>query len=185
MDDGHFTLDKLLNRTEQDLQKIDTDKKELSRLLKENEALKKEMLHVMDKERHKQEVERLKHQNKIAEEKFAYLKDMERRLKAMVIEWRKAEDKDKVVKMIAALLFNQKEKMIKEGQEKKVNEKFIEVNGEIKVGDKVKMKQNWQVGVLKEIRGKKAIVQLGVIPITVEMNDLVLVKDKDTVGKSA
>lgn len=185
VDDGHFTLDKLLNRTEQDLQKIDTDKKELSRLLKENEALKKEMLHVMDKERHKQEVERLKHQNKIAEEKFAYLKDMERRLKAMVIEWRKAEDKDKVVKMIAALLFNQKEKMIKEGQEKKVNEKFIEVNGEIKVGDKVKMKQNRQVGVLKEIRGKKAIVQLGVIPITVEMNDLVLVKDKDTVGKSA
>lgn len=185
VDDGHFTLDKLLNRTEQDLQKIDTDKKELSRLLKENEALKKEMLHVMDKERHKQEVERLKHQNKIAEEKFAYLKDMERRLKAMVIEWRKAEDKDKVVKMIAALLFNQKEKMIKERQEKKVNEKFIEVNGEIKVGDKVKMKQNRQVGVLKEIRGKKAIVQLGVIPITVEMNDLVLVKDKDTVGKSA
>ncbi len=50
--------------------------------------------------------------------------------------------------------------------------------GEIKVGDKVKMKQNRQVGVVKEIRGKKAIVQLGVIPITVEMNDLVLVKDK-------
>ena len=34
---------------------------------------------------------------------------MERRLKAMVIEWRKTEDKDAVVKMIQALLFNQKE----------------------------------------------------------------------------
>ncbi len=179
VDDDHFTLDKLLNRTEQDLQQIDTDKKELQRLLKENERLKKEMLHVMDKERHKQEVERLKHQNKIAEEKFAYLKDMERRLKAMVIEWRKAEDKDKVVKMIAALLFNQKEKMIKEKQEKKQNEKFIEVTGEVKVGDKVKMKQNRQVGILKEIRGKKAIVQLGAVPLTVSLQDLSLVLEKD------
>ena len=182
VDDDHFTLDKLLNRTEQDLQKIDIDKKELNRLLKENETLKKEMLHVMDKERHKQEVERLKHQNKIAEEKFAYLKDMERRLKAMVIEWRKAEDKDKVVKMIAALLFNQKEKMVKEKQEKKINEKFIEISGEVKVGDKVKMRQNRQVGVVKEIRGKKAIVQLGVIPITVNMADLSIVLEKDAAG---
>ncbi len=69
------------------------------------------MQQVMDKEKHLQEVERLKEQNKISEEKIAYLKDMERRLKAMVIEWRKAEDKDKVVKMIHALLFNQKEKI--------------------------------------------------------------------------
>jgi DNA mismatch repair protein MutS2 len=182
VDEDHFTLDKLLNRTEQDLQKIDTDKKELNRLLKENETLKKEMLHVMNKERHQQEIERLKHQNKIAEEKFAYLKDMERRLKAMVIEWRKAEDKNKVVKMIHALLFNQKEKMVTEKQQKKLNEKFIEISGEIKVGDKVKMKQNRQVGVLKEIRGKKAIVQLGVIPLTVSLQDLSLVQEKDTAG---
>lgn len=182
VDEDHFTLDKLLNRTEQDLQKIDADKKELHRLLKENEVLKKEMLQVMDKERHKQEVERLKHQNKIAEEKFAYLKDMERRLKAMVIEWRKAEDKDKVVKMIHALLFNQKEKIVTEKQQKKLNEKFVEIPGEVKVGVKVKMKQNRQVGTVKEIRGKKAIVQLGVVPITVGLNDLVVVVDKPGEG---
>lgn len=182
VDEDHFTLDKLLNRTEQDLQKIDTDKKELQRLLKENERLKKEMQQVMDKELHRQEIERLKHQNKIAEEKFAYLKDMERRLKAMVIEWRKAEDKDKVVKMIHALLFNQKEKMVKEKNEKKLNEKFIEVAGEVKVGDKVKMKQNRQVGTVKEIRGKKAIVQLGVIPLTVSLQDLSLVLERDAAG---
>jgi len=178
VDEDHFTLDKLLNRTEQDLQKIDQDKKELQRLLRENERLKKEMQQVMDKERHRQEVEKLKHQNRISEEKMAYVKDMERRLKSMVIEWRKAEDKDKVVKMIHALLFNQKEKMVKEKQDKKISEKFIEVSGEVKVGDKVKMKQNRQVGTVKEIRGKKAIVQLGVIPITVSLEDLSLVQEK-------
>jgi DNA mismatch repair protein MutS2 len=180
VDEDHFTLDKLLNRTEQDLQQIDIDKKELQRLLKENEKLKKEMLQVMNKERHQQEVERLKHQNKISEDKLAYLKDMERRLKAMVIEWRKAEDKDKVVKMIHALLFNQKEKMVTEKHQKKLNEKFIEIDGEVKVGDKVKMRQNRQVGTVKEIRGKKAIVQLGVIPLTVSLEDLSLVLEKDT-----
>ena len=61
-----------------------------------------------------------------------------------------------------------------------LNEKFIEIDGEIKPGDKVKMKQNRQVGILKEIRGKKAIVQLGMVPITVNLHDLVLVKDKKT-----
>lgn len=178
VDEDHFTLDKLLNRTEQDLQKIDKEKYELQKLLKENERLKKEMQHVMDKERHRQEVERLKHQNKIAEDKFAYLKDMERRLKAMVIEWRKAEDKDKVVKMISALLFNQKEKITAEKQQKKLEEKFDVIGGEVKVGDKVKMKNNRSTGIVKEIKGKKAVLQVGVVPITVDIKDVIVIKDK-------
>ena len=179
VDEDHFTLDKLLNRTEQDLQKIDVEKKELVQLLKENERLKKEMQQVLNKERHEQEVERLKHQNKISEEKINYLKDMERRLKAMVIEWRRSDDKDKVVKMIHALLFNQKEKMVTEKHQKKLNEKFIEIGGDIQIGDKVRMKQNRQVGIVKEIRGKKCVLQIGVMPITVDLKDLIVVKDKD------
>jgi DNA mismatch repair protein MutS2 len=178
VDEDHFTLDKLLNRTEQDLQKIDKEKAELNKLLKENERLKKEMQQVMDKERHRQEVERLQHQNKISEEKISYLKDMERRLKAMVLEWRKTEDKDQVVKMIQALLFKQKEKQVAEKQQKKLNEKYEEVGGEIKVGVKAKMRQNRQVGVVKEIRGKKAVLQVGVVPITVDLKDLTVVVDK-------
>ena len=179
VDDDHFTLDKLLNRTEQDLQHIDKEKADLKTLLKENEVLKKEMQRVLNKEQHLQEVEKLKLQNNIAADKIIYLKDMERRLKAMVIEWRKAEDKDKVVKMIHALLFQQKEKITTEKQQKKINEKFEEVGGEIKIGVKVRMKQNRQVGIVKEIKGKKAVLQVGVMRITVELKDLVVVKDKD------
>ena len=178
VDDDHFTLDKLLNRTEQDLQDIDKEKVQLKTLLKENETLKKEMQRVLNKEQHQQEVEKLQLQNKIATEKLVYLKDMERRLKAMVIEWRKTEDKGKVVKMIHALLFNQKEKLTTEKQQKKMNEKFEEVGGEIKIGVKVRMKQNRQTGIVKEIRGKKAILQVGVMPITVALKDLVVVQDK-------
>ena len=178
VDEEHFRLDKLLNRTEQDLQIIDKEKDQLTKLLKENEALKKEMQQVLDKERHRQETEKLRLQNQVSEERIAYMKDMERRLKAMVIEWRKAEDKDSVVKMIHALLFNQKEKLQQDKKQKKINEKFNEVEGEIKVGDKVKMNNNRTVGIVKEIRGKKAVLQVGVVPITVDLKDLVLVVDK-------
>ncbi len=178
VDEDHFNLDKLLNRTEQDLQHIDKEKAELKRLLKENEALKKEMQRVLNKETHRQEVEKLQLQNKIAEDKLVYLKDMERRLKAMVIEWRKAEDKDKVIKMIHALLFNQKERITAEKQQKKLEEKFDEIGGEVKVGDKVKMKKNRSTGIVKEIRGKKALLQVGIMPMTVELKDLVVIRDK-------
>jgi DNA mismatch repair protein MutS2 len=178
VDEDHFTLDKLLNRTEQDLQHIDKEKSELKKLLKENERLKTEMQKVLDKEMHEQEVEKLRLQNKMSEEKLVYLKDMERRLKAMVIEWRKAEDKDSVVKMIQALLFRQKEKMVTEKQQKNLNEKFEEIGGEVKIGDKVKMKQNRNTGIVKEINGKKAVLQVGVMPMTVALKDLVVVKDK-------
>jgi DNA mismatch repair protein MutS2 len=52
VDEEHFRLDKLLNRTEQDLHKVQEKEKDLQRLLKENERLKKEMEQVMDRERH-------------------------------------------------------------------------------------------------------------------------------------
>lgn len=178
VDENHFQLDKMLNSTEQDRQVIDKEKERLQQLLKENEVLKKEMLKVINKEEHQQEIEKLKLQNKLSEDKLLYLKDMERRLKSMVIEWRKAEDKDSVVKMIQALLFNQKEKMQAEKRQKKMNEKFEEVGGEIKIGDKVRMNQNRQVGIVKELRGKKALLQVGMVPITVELKDLTVVKDK-------
>ncbi|MEQ1554589.1 MAG: MutS2/Smr-associated SH3 domain-containing protein [Ferruginibacter sp.] len=178
VDEDQFRLDKLLNRTEQDLQKLDAEKLILEKLLKENELLKKEMQRIVKKETHQQEMERMQEQNKINSEKINYLKDMERRLKAMVIEWRKAEDKEAVVKMIHALLFNQKEKLQTQSHKKKLNEKFIEVEGNVKVGDKVKMRQNRSVGIVKEIRGKKVIVQVGIMPITVLIDDLTIVKDK-------
>ena len=81
--------------------------------------------------------------------------------------------------MIQALLFNQKEKLQQQSHKKKLNEKFIEVDGEIKIGDKVKMRQNRQTGIVKEIKGKKAVLQVGIMPITVLIEDLTLIKDKE------
>jgi DNA mismatch repair protein MutS2 len=178
VDENHFRLDTLLNRTEQDLQDVQAERRKLEKLLKENEKLKKEMEQVMNVEKHRQQIELLKNQNNISAEKLFYLKDMERKLKAMVIDWKKTDDKGAVIKIMQSLLFKQQEKQVVEKLQKKIDKRYIETGGNVKEGDQVKMITNQQVGHVTDIRGKKAIVQVGAIPITVSLTDLVVVKDK-------
>ena len=179
VDEEHFRLDKLLNRTEQDLHKVQEKEKELHQLLRENERLKKEMEQVLDREKHRQQVEILKQQNKVTEERMVYLKDMERKVKQLVVEWRKSEDKNKVIKEMAALLFPKNEQKAVSKKQKQLNSKYEEVKGEIRVGDTVKMKRNLQVGEVLELRGKKAVVKIGLLPMQIDLGDLSLVKEKE------
>jgi DNA mismatch repair protein MutS2 len=182
VDEGHFRLDKLLNRTEQDLREIEKKEKELAKLLKENDRLKKEMEQVMNREKHQQQVEILKQQNRISEERIAYLRDMERKLKQIVVDWRKAEqqeNKKELIKQMHALLFKQNQQQTSDKVKKKLDAKYQTTNAAVLVGSKVLMKKNHQVGEVKEIRGKRAVVQVGLMPITVSMDDLVVVAEKN------
>ncbi len=176
VEDDHFKLDKLLNRTEQDLQHLEKEQKELNRLMKENERLKKEMEQVLNKEKHRQQVEILRNQNQITEDRLVYLKDMERKLKQIVLDWKKSENKNEVVKNLQDLLFKQKEKIVVNKLAKKVDKQYKELTQTISVGSLVKLKKNYQVGEVKEIRGKRAIVQIGSLPINVELADLISVQ---------
>jgi DNA mismatch repair protein MutS2 len=178
VDEDHFSLDKLLNRTEQDLRQIEKKENDLQQLVKENERLKKEMTTVMNKERHRQEVELLKQQNQVTEERIAYLKDMERKLKQILLEWKKAEDKNEPIKQMHNLLFKKKDEIVTNKLARKVQGKYEEITSDIVVGAKVKLKKNYQVGSVKEIRGKRAIVQVGMLPMSVELADLVVVQEK-------
>lgn len=178
VDEDHFRLDKLLNRTEQDLQAVEKKQMELLKLLKENDRLKKEMEQLMNKERHQQQVELLKQQNKITEDRIAYLKDMERRLKQIMIDWRKTDDKKKVMKEMEALLFKKNENKAIGKMLKKIESAFDEIDAEIRVGVKVKMKKNHRVGEVMELRGKRAVVKIGLLPMQVDLNDLVVVREK-------
>ncbi len=181
VDENHFTLDKLLNRTEQDLRQLESRDKDLQKLIRENEALKKSMLQQIDKEKHQQQVELLKHQNQVAQEKIVYVKDMERKLKQIVLDWRRADadqDKKQLMKNMHALLFNQKEKQVTEKKQKKLDSRYVALEDEPVVGALVLMKQNNKVGVLAEIRGKRAIVNLGSMPLQVNLEDLVSVREK-------
>jgi DNA mismatch repair protein MutS2 len=180
VDESHFSLDKLLNRTEQDQQEIQAEKTKLDLLVKENEKLQKEMQEVIHKEKHQQQIELLKEQNKINEEKLTYLKETDRKLKSLIAEWKKAEDKNKVVKMMQAILLKHPEKQILKKKQQKINNKYIETNEPVKQGDKVIMKANRQVGIVADIRGKKAIIRVGAVPITVSISDLAVIKEKDS-----
>lgn len=179
VDEEHFQLDKLLNRAEQDIHDLQKREKELQTLLRENEKLKIEMQQAMNKEKHQQQVEMLKQQNKITEERITYLRDMERKLKQILIEWRKEEDKNKVIKQMQNLLFKKNEQKAVNKMQKKIDSKFEQVGGEIKQGDKVMMKRNHQVGKVMELRGKRAVVQIGLLPMQVELSDLIVVKEKE------
>ncbi len=176
VEEDHFKLDRLLNRTEQDLQQLELEKKQLHKLLRENDRLKKEMEVVMDKERHRQQVELLKQQNRITEDRLVYLKDMERKLKQIVLDWKKSENKQEVIKNLQNLLFKQKETIVVNKLAKKVDLKYKELNQQIAIGSLVKLKKNYQVGEVKEIRGKRAIVQIGLLPMHVDLSDLVVVE---------
>jgi len=181
VDENHFTLDKLLNRTEQDLRQLEARDKDLQKLIKENEALKKSMQQQIDKEKHQQQVELLKHQNQVAQEKLVYVKDMERKLKQIVLDWRRADadqDKKQLMKNMHALLFNQKEKQVTEKKQKKLDARFVALSDEPTIGAMVLMKQNNKIGILAAIRGKKAIVNLGAMPLQVNLEDLVVVREK-------
>ena len=120
----------------------------------------------------------LQEQNKISAERYGYLKEMERKLKQIIFDWRKAENKEEVIKQMQALLFNQKDKPVAEKVKKKFDAKYIEVEGNIQPGSQVKMKNSHQTGTIIELRGRKAIVQMGLIPITINISDLVLIQEK-------
>lgn len=137
---------------------------------------------VIDKEKHKQQVEVLKQQNKITEERILYLKDMERKLKQMILEWRKSDDKNKVIREMSALLFKKNEQKAVSKKQKQLQTKYEELAGkEIKVGDIVKMKNNLQVGEVLELRGKRAVVKIGLLPMQVDLENLVPVKEKENI----
>jgi DNA mismatch repair protein MutS2 len=178
VDENHFRLDKLLNRTEKDLQTLQKEKLDLKKLLSENEQLKKQLSTELSKEKHRQQVEVLKLQNKVTEERIAYLREMERKLKQVVLDWKKAENKNEVIKRLQELLFKRKDNQVKNKLEKKIESKYRELQTPVAVGSKVKMKKNFQVGEVKEIRGKRAVVQIGMIPINIDLNDLVPVEEK-------
>jgi len=82
------------------------------------------------------------------------------------------------MKHLKELLLRQHVKQKEEKVKKKISSKYEVVGGDIRIGQKVLMKKNHQVGEVREIKGKKAVIQLGMMPITVELGDLTVVEEK-------
>ena len=176
VDTHHFELDNLLNRTEQDLQLVQQERKELHKKLKENDSLKTELDKVLNKEKHVQQIELLKEQNRVSEEKFAYLKDMERKIKQIALDWKKSDKKEEVMKNLYNLLFKTNDKIVINRLAKKVDKQYKETKQPIIVGAMVKLKKNYQVGEVIGFKGKRAIVKVGQLPMNIDLDDLMVVE---------
>ena len=183
VDGHHFELDKLLNRTEQDLQLVQQERKELHKKLKENDSLKLELDKVLHKEKHIQQIEILKEQNRVSEEKFAYLKDMERKMKQIALDWKKSEKKEEVMKNLYNLLFKKNDAIVINKLAKKVDKHYKETKQPIIVGAMVKLKKNYQVGEVIGFKGKRAIVKIGQLPMNIDLENLMVVEKIEEVKK--
>ena len=183
VDTHHFELDKLLNRTEQDLQLVQQERKELIKKIKENDHLQAELTKTLNKEKHIQQVEILKEQNKVAEDKFVYLKDMERKLRQIAMDWKKSDKKEQVMKDLYNLLFKKNDTIVINKLAKKVDKQYKELGLPIQIGSMVKLKKNYQVGEVIEIKGKRAIVKIGQLPMNFDFDDLIVVEKIEEISK--
>jgi DNA mismatch repair protein MutS2 len=175
---GHFKLDKMLLQTEQQALQLSQKEKDLQKLIKENERLKKQYEELSDKERVKQQQDTLKLQNKIKKEELDYLRDMERKFKQIIIDWKKSDNKQDVIKNAEEVLFKKKQIQSNQAAARKADKSYELTGGVPKTGDTVRHKTNHQIGVLSEVREKNAVVMIGKMPFRVSIDEWVVVRKK-------
>ncbi len=178
----HFRLDKMLHQTEQQSVRLSEKEKELNKLLKENDTLKKDYEELTNKEKLKQHFHTLKLQNRIKKEELDYLRDTERKFKQIIHDWKKTEDKQEVIQAAENVLFRKKQIQVNAAAAKKADKNYDVTGGQPHVGDLVRNKDNHQVGKLVEIRDKRAIVQIGQMPFNVNLDEWIVVRKKEKQG---
>ncbi|MBS1615301.1 MAG: DNA mismatch repair protein MutS [Bacteroidetes bacterium] len=176
---GHVRLDKILHQNEKQSLRLGGKEKQLDELLAENEKRKEQYERLIDKERLRQHQETLKLQNKIKKEELEYLRNTERKFKAIVQEWKKTEDKSEVIQAAENVLFQRKQVAGNAAAAKKADKQYEIIGGAPQIGDLIRNRVNHQVGTLTEIRDKKATVRIGKLPFQVGLEDWVVVRRKN------
>ena len=179
----HFKLDKMLHQVEQRSAALAEKEKELNKLLKENEQLKKQFEELTDKEKLKQQRETLRLQNEIKKEEIDYLRDTERKFKQIVHDWKKTTNKQEVIDAAENVLFRKKQVNANVAAAKKTDKNYDTIGGKPKTGDLVRNKINHQVGTLTELGNKRAIVTIGKMPFNVNIDEWIVVKKKQSTDK--
>jgi DNA mismatch repair protein MutS2 len=177
-DKGHFKLDKMLHQTEQQSVRMVSKEQYLDQLLRENEKLKLKYDELIDKEKLKQQHETLKLQNKIKKEELDYLRDMERKFKQIVFDWKRTENKGAVIANAEKVLFKKKHIQQNKAAATKADKNYLVLGKEPEIGDLMRNKDNHQIGRLIAIEGKKAKIRIGHMPFTVTLEEWLVVTPK-------
>ena len=168
----------MLHQTEAQANRLADKEKQVEKLVKENERLKQSYEELTDKEKLKQHYNTLKLQNQIKKEELDYLRDMERKFKQIIHDWKKAENKQEVIQAAENVLFRKKQIASNAAMAKKADKNYDVVGGQAQVGDLVRNKINHQVGTLSEVRDKRGIVLIGKMPFNVTLDEWIVVRKK-------
>ena len=180
----HFKLDKVLHKTEQQSVRLNEKERELDKLIKENTRLKENYEQLTDKERLKQHYATLKLQNQIKKEELDYLRDMERKFKQIIHDWKKTENKHEVIQSAENVLFKKKQIQSNVAAARKADKNYEVTGTDVQIGDLVRNKVNHQVGTVDDIRDKRAIVRIGKMPFNVTLDEWVVVRKRSKKERS-
>ena len=75
-------------------------------------------------------------------------------------------------------MFKKKQVQANASMAKKADKNYKTVGGKPEIGNYVRHKTNHQVGILTEIKDKKAVVTIGKMPFTVKLDEWVVVSKK-------
>lgn len=180
----HIELDELLHQSEK--RSIDLQKKEaqLQDLIDYHKKQIEVYTDLIDEKKHQQKIAYLRLENKIKQEELDYLKDMERKFKQIINDWKKSDNKKEVIQSAEQILFKRKHITANQKMAQKTDKNFKFVAKQPEIGDLVRNENNHQVGTLIELNEGKAIVRIGKMPFHVQINEWVVVAPKTRKKKS-
>lgn len=176
--------------------KIDTDKVDLNVLLAEVQQQKTKLAEAVERTEHeeflrkiskeKYEVLSANFRDKIDRERerkieLARLADFGQKYLRLMEEWNKNEDRKMVIKrFIDGITAETKKRKDLEKQNKRDNfaeKKVARIKPLLKVGSKVKILNSSEVGIVESLKDEKVNITFGILKMTVNMENLELVRD--------
>jgi DNA mismatch repair protein MutS2 len=176
--------------------KIDTDKVDLNVLLAEVQQQKTKLAEAVERTEHeeflrkiskeKYEVLSANFRDKIDRERerkieLARLADFGQKYLRLMEEWNKNEDRKMVIKRfidgITAETNKRKELAKQHKRDNFAEKKVARIKPLLKVGSKVKILNSSEIGVVNEIKDEKVNITFGILKMTVNMENLELVRD--------
>jgi DNA mismatch repair protein MutS2 len=176
--------------------KIDTDKVDLNVLLAEVQQQKTKLAETIERTEHeeflrkiskeKYEVLSANFRDKIDRERerkieLARLADFGQKYLRLMEEWNKNEDRKMVIKrFIDGITAETKKRKDLEKQNKRDNfaeKKVARIKPLLKVGSKVKILNSSEIGIVESLKDEKVNITFGILKMTVNMENLELVRD--------
>jgi DNA mismatch repair protein MutS2 len=176
--------------------KIDTDKVDLNVLLAEVQQQKTKLAEAVERTEHeeflrkiskeKYEVLSANFRDKIDRERerkieLARLADFGQKYLRLMEEWNKNEDRKMVIKRfidgITAETNKRKELAKQNKRDNFAEKKVARIKPLLKVGSKVKILNSSEVGIVESLKDEKVNITFGILKMTVNMENLELVKD--------